>query len=285
MKLRQLSTFLSLLVILSISANLWWQNQRQVAQPSQLTCQMPIRWRLATLDSQFKLDQQQALAAIRTAAQAWNQQLGLALFVEDDTSGFPINFIYDERQQQLLAGQRLARNVKRYDDYLAQLASDLKDLQADHQQQLRAFERQNRQLTTQLQQGVIDNKTAQLQQAELQIIADGLNALAQKINDKNQHYNQSVSDRNQLVHEAAPTGNIAEVGLLLRTGPLLEMRIFAYRDHEILVRTLTHEFGHALGIEHLPEATAIMHDMLGAKQDQLTTADVAAAAKLCEKWL
>ncbi len=285
--MRQLSTLVSLLVILTICGNLWWLSQPNPASPSILTCQLPIRWRLATLDDKFKLSQPQALEAIRQAAQTWNQQLGLTAFVEDEDSGFPINFIYDERQQQLLAGQRVARNVDRYDEYLQQLAKDLQQLSADHQQQRSAFEQQQQRFTQQFSQQAA-NKTmnehsVRQEQAQLQVLADGLNALAQKINDKNQHYQQSIQDRNQLLQDASPSGKIAEVGLLLRTGSLLEMRIFAYRDAPTLVRTITHEFGHALGLDHLPQSTAIMHDMLSAEQDQLTPADVQAALTLCNK--
>ena len=281
--MRQLSTVLSLLVILALCGNLWWLSQRQSSEPTVRSCQIPIRWRLANVDEKFKLSQQQALDAIRTAAQAWNQQLGLAAFVEDAQTGFPINFIYDERQQQLLASQRLARNVERYDEYLQQLAAELQTLSADHQQQLNSFNEQKQQLADNIAAGSIDRQSAKQQQTELQLLADGLNALAEKINDKNQHYQQSLQDRNQLITDADPSGKIAEVGLLLRTGSLLEMRIFAYRDQTILVRTLSHEFGHALGIEHLPEPDAIMHDMLSTEQDQLTAADVQAALKLCDQ--
>ncbi len=280
--MRQLSTIVSLLVILALCGNLWWLSQRQSSAPAVLQCQIPIRWRLANVDEKFKLSQQQALDAIRLAAQAWNQQLGLVAFVEDPQSGFPINFIYDERQQQLLANQRLARNVGRYDEYLQQLATDLTALSAEHQQQLQSFNQQKQQLSAEIAAGAVERSRIQQQQKELQLLADGLNALAEKINDKNRHYQESLQDRNQLLQDAAPSGKIAEVGLLLRTGSLLEMRIFAYRDEAILVRTLTHEFGHALGLSHLPETDAIMHDMLSAEQNLLTPADVQAALKLCD---
>lgn len=280
--MRQLSTVVSLLVILALCGNLWWLSKRQTSETATISaCQIPIRWRLASLDEKFKLSHPQALDAIRMAAQAWNERLGLQAFVEDPQSGFPINFIYDERQQQLLATQRLERNVERYDDYLQQLAKDLQVLSEDHRRQLDEFNQRKQQLSEQVASGAIDRSSSMQQQAELQLQADGLNALAAKINDKNQHYQQSLNDRNQLLQEAQPSGKIAEVGLLLRTGSMLEMRIFAYRDEAILVRTLTHEFGHALGIDHLAEVDAIMHDMLGAEQDQLTPADIQAAQQRC----
>lgn len=282
--MRRLSTLVTLLTILAIVGNIWRLSQQQTAAPAASTCQIPIRWRLATLDEKFNLSSPQALESIRAAAQAWNQQLGVNVFIEDAENGFPINFIYDERQQQLLAGQRLVRNVDRYDEYLQQLSADLTQLSSDHQQQLAAFERQKQQFSEQLARRTLDAQSAQQQQAELQIQADGLNALAQKINDKNKHLQQSVQDRNQLLQDAAPPSvKIAEVGLLIRTGTMLEMRIFAYRDAPTLQQTITHEFGHALGIDHLPQTEAIMHEMLSGEQQQLTAADVSAAQQLCQQ--
>lgn len=278
--MRRLIGLLSIAGIALMIAKLGWQPSTEYAKTSH--CNAPIAWRLASLDPQFKLDETQALHAIRAAAAAWNQQLGTVVFVEDQTQGFPIHFIYDERQQRLLAGQRVARNVANYDQYLTQLAAEVTQLRADYEQRYATFEQQKQQFQQQLSAGELTGSAAQSQQQILQQQADEVNAYAAKLNDKQQHYQQTISDRNALIPTEMQRARIAEVGLLIRENNGLAMKIFAYHDEATLILTLTHEFGHALGIGHLTEPSAIMHAELSADQQALTSADVTAAKQLCD---
>lgn len=285
--MRHLSSLISVLIILLIAGNLWWQtqlSQPRLTHPQDqgvVPCEFPMRWRLAEIDPLFQLSRAQAHAAVEAAALAWNQKLDTQVFVEDAQHGFPIYFRYDERQQQLLANQRVQRNVERYDSYLQQQHADLQMLDADYQQQRAEFERLQQALTAQMATKNASSSQIVQGQAALRLQADLVNALVQKIQDKQQHYQQSLQQREQLLTDAPHSASLAEVGLLVRRASGLEMQIFAYRDQDILVRTLTHEFGHALGIDHLPSPSAIMHETLNNAQTELTAADLTAAKASC----
>lgn len=279
--MRQLIGLLCLLGLAFFLLSEKWQQPRPNSDAAALHCHAPISWRLASLDPQFKLDESQALSAIRQAAEAWNQQLGALVLVEDPTHGFPIDFIYDERQQQLLSGQRVARNIANYDAYLAGLSAELTALRADYEQRYADFSTRKQQLQQQIASGSLSAQTIQLEQQVLQQQADEVNAYAGKLNDKQRHYQASIDDRNALIPAEQQRARIAEVGLLIRNNQHLAMKIFAYHDQDTLVLTLTHEFGHALGIGHLPEASAVMHEALSAEQQGLTSADIIAAKQQC----
>ena len=47
-------------------------------------------------------------------------------------------------------------------------------------------------------------------------------------------------------------------------------------------RTLFHEFGHALGLDHLADRSSIMHSQLNGSQQDLTSADIQAWRQQCE---
>jgi predicted Zn-dependent protease len=57
--------------------------------------------------------------------------------------------------------------------------------------------------------------------------------------------------------------------------------VFTYEDEHNLVLVLAHEFGHALGLDHLPDSTTVMHARTTSAQTRVTSADAAAYAALC----
>ena len=116
----------------------------------QYLCQVPVSWRIGNLDPAFSLTLDQAEQAAHNAAMQWNNDLGFEAFRYDSIDGFPINFSYDERQQQLLQQALLQRNIERYDhnidERLERLNADSARLRAQQQ----AFEQENRAFAAEL---------------------------------------------------------------------------------------------------------------------------------------
>ena len=64
-----------------------------------------------------------------------------------------------------------------------------------------------------------------------------------------------------------------------------EITIYQYQDLDDLILILAHELGHALGLAHVDDPKAVMHEILG-DQDldtlTLTSADVRALRTVCD---
>jgi predicted Zn-dependent protease len=57
--------------------------------------------------------------------------------------------------------------------------------------------------------------------------------------------------------------------------------IFEFSSRSKLVRVLAHEFGHAIGIEHVVDPKAIMYRLNEANSETLTQDDIAALKEKC----
>ena len=60
-----------------------------------------------------------------------------------------------------------------------------------------------------------------------------------------------------------------------------EIDIYEFSSREKLIRVLAHEFGHALGLEHLDNPKAIMYYLNEGTNEKLTTDDLTALKQKC----
>jgi prefoldin subunit 5 len=286
-----------LVLLLLIVTFLYIAQQKQQALPAYVptdllptrSCVKELHWYLDEIDPQFSLSKDEARQVIQAAAVHWMEQVP-ELSIQETLDGFPIRFVYDERQQKQLLAARFERNAEQMSDWLRRRGESL-------QEDIETYNEQQAELSQQSQ--ALQQEAAKLapddpKRNELAEQAQTLNAQVAELNeqyeqliDRQQDIAKVGEDYQDLLDEA-PTAGVMEVGQYQQGGVGgSKMTIFAYRDQPSLYLTLLHEFGHALNLQHLTNPDAVMapqmsHVQLTQAQPALTADDLAAWRAQCE---
>lgn len=245
-------------------------------------CPAPLAYSLGELDASFNLSEEEALQHIAEAEAVWEEQVNRDLFVYDASSDFAVNFIFDDRQAgaNTEAAERATLDAQRAenDEVIAtieRLQRDYDVLSAQYEARVADYEARLKAYNARVNQyndrgGAPSDVFAELEEereqlasesTELNQTAANLNKLAQEINELGQRGERMVNEYNREV-----SAYNAQYGFEreFTQGDYMQGRINIYKfsSDDELVTVLAHEFGHALGIDHVEAPSSLMYYLL-----------------------
>ena len=288
----------STLIVVSLTVTgigWWWFSNDE--------CPVPISYRLGELDDRFGLTISDAEAIVTSAAVVWEEATGLNLFTYDASSDLTVDFIYDERQARANSEEvtRSQLDVEQAENEA--LRSQIESLQTEYESLQAAFESKKATYEADLADyndtvrqyndrgGAPSDVHAELEatRAELSITAQSLgdtatklNAMADTLNKLGNEGNRRIAAYNEEVNDYnAQYGYIGEFTQGDYQGE--DIHIYKFSTEDELKRVLVHEFGHALGVDHVEATSAVMYYLMEepAPTPVLTDADLAAFTAVC----
>ncbi len=267
-------------------------------------CSVPYTYRLGELDERFGLSQEEARAILARAETVWEGPLGRELFVYDEESSFPVNFIYDSRQAFAEAEYGFREELDSAREVSAEVRERYESLLAEYEVQKERYDRQVRDFERRLSAynasvasynasgGAPPDAFAELEaekkyldseERAISRLAQSLNSLVDEINEVGEtgqllvrQYNEDVGTYNRTFGEARQFTQGDYRGQ--------EINVYTFSDRDELTLVLAHEFGHMLGIDHVEGRESIMYNLIGEQPRNLalSSSDNQAFVETCE---
>lgn len=269
-----------------------------------LPCRQPLSYSIGEFDSRFGITESEFRSALSRAERPWESVLGRDLFRHEPTGAFPVNLIFDERQERTIDGRKLETEwdtvqskqltlKEQYDAYVAELAKK----RAAYDALMRTFERSLTRYNERVAEWNQSDRTDEdeldwlrreerrLKRAEsdLESLRSQVNALITLVNRSAkeeekivEHYNAKLAD----FTESYGTEEVFDQGIY--EGESID--IYQFDDVDHLDMVLTHELGHALGIGHVENAKSVMYPVMGEQDVRnivLSAEDRAALVEVC----
>lgn len=223
-------------------------------------CETPVTYTIDSIDARFGLSRTEAQKNIEEAADIWEKEYGGNLF-ENKTSEkaeIAISFVYDQRQELDSQIRDLQKNL---DSQNADLQNKLAEYKKDVDRFREKINALNEEIKSWNAKGGAHAETFDrlvTEQKALKTQGDEINARARDLNLSTENYNtevgllnNDVSNFNKVLSQKPEEG--------LYDPNLDTITIYFVNDHNELVHTLAHEFGHSLKMQHVVDQTGIMH--------------------------
>lgn len=288
--------FILLILSVAIGTTYWYQSTAS-------TCPAPLSYKIGDIDTSFNLSPEEALSFAVQAETYWENAAERELFKYDEKSKFTIDFIFDERQESANS-EALQRNFldKKWDESeevrmtVEGLQADYKSLSDSYENEVGSYEARlesyNIKVNKYNDRGGAPSdiyKELEVERLELSQESEGLNQkakdlnnLASDINRLSERGNRLVNKYNQEVEKYNSEFGFARE---FTQGDYHEdsIRIYKFSSDEEVVTVLAHEFGHALGINHVEGDSSLMYYLLGNTEDMptLSEEDIAALIEVC----
>ena len=272
-------------------------------------CKVSIPYMIERVDPRFDVSVADVSRAAEDAVRVWETAANRDLFHEIST-GTPVIKIrlqYDLRQQTTETlkdlGEKINNSSEKYDDIKADYnASRAQYLQkkTEFESEASLFDRD----ATAYQQEVdtwnrrggappdtaarLNAKKYDLQKRQEQLVvdqravnqlADDVNALARRLNLMAGDINETARTYNRV---GAQTGEEFEEGVFESRAGEETITVYEFDSQKRLTRLLAHEFGHALGLDHVQGETSIMYRLNQSSNSNPTSDDVDALITRCK---
>lgn len=267
-------------------------------------CITPIIYTIGAFDPKFNISKNYFIQTITDAASLWNKAAGKKLF-EYDAQGnegdLTINLMYDSRQQNTDENKLLGAEIQNTKDAATALEVDYEAMKVTFSKLKDEYTKKAEALN--LRQKTYNDTVISwnekggaprteydaltLEKAELQKENDSLvldretlTTMLADINTKITRHNEFVLFANEKVNINNSTAHKKFTEGNYNPGTN-KISIYQFTDDIKLKRVLTHELGHALGLDHTKSKESIMYPVNSAMTTSLGAEDIQEIKAMC----
>lgn len=243
-------------------------------------CDEPVTYKIGKVDDRFGVTEEAVLTDLKKGADIWNIAYKKPLLSYDPEASLTVSLIYDDRQRTLIEMHKKEAQVVESRDVLDAILIDVaqeRDLLNSEIEALNAKVAywNSRGGAPEGDYEELNNKRNNLQ-AQIEL----LNRRTATVNTQIASYNRElatyinyVDEYNNVLQKSPEEG--------LYNGVNNTIDIYFYDSQVNFVHTAAHEFGHALGLDHIESKDSVMHPVVNYALD-LSNEDLALLAERCK---
>ena len=266
---------------------------------SKVPCTEALTYKIGELDPRFGVSEAEFASRVREAVEVWNKEAGREMLREDVEGKVSVSLVFDERQQTVTLGSAISTEQETYaslERNLDTMIATFEQSKARHDVVVDAYSKDADAYEAEVSSwnakggapdGVyqrLEKKQSELKARERAINTETerLNRIASDINAEVKKLNEYANSTNQKVHEYNDAvGEDFDQGLFTQDKDGMRITIYEYKTKAELVRVLAHEFGHALGLDHVENPSSLMYPYNTGTSLELSEEDKEAFRALC----
>jgi len=274
-------------------------------------CDKMLEYSIGRFDTQFGISKEEFKSYIADSEKVWEKALGRQVFVYKPEAEFKINLIYDERQLSTTQKQKTEFGLSAVEDTFKKLDSEFTTFKNQYESEVASYEKElaiykerkaaydaavsfwnkkggapaSEYQTLEAERNYLNSETQNLNNQTISInrMAKQLNILLKERNLKAAEYNKVVENYNKKYGHGLEFNQAEYVGNP-STGSG-EINVYQFGNKKDLTLALSHEFGHALGMDHTENPKSIMYYLTGINTETTPTLlaeDLAELNRVCK---
>lgn len=266
-------------------------------------CTVPKTYSIGSIDPRFGVTDDTVILYTKNAAAIWNTAYATNTLLSYVSTGgdITVTFVYDERQRTTIANEKLKQSIESEKTTLTDLKETIDSLKQQYASLGKTIATQtdayNADLSTHNKEvNYWNTKGGASPEAFLRLQREGnaldtrratinatisrYNALATRIQNYARDHNEVVTTINSKITtlNGSSLGEFEEGTYDPNTKTIT---IYEFGNAASLKRVLTHELGHALGLNHVEDKNAIMYSINESTSLSLSDADREELTRVC----